>query len=41
MNLITQPVGITHYLVVGAFLFVTGAVMWWNRVLRKGARWPE
>jgi uncharacterized iron-regulated membrane protein len=26
---------------VPAVLFVTGAVMWWNRVLRKGARWPE
>ena len=26
---------------VPAILFVTGAIMWWNRVLRKGARWPE
>ncbi len=26
MNLLTEPVGVTHYLVVGAFLFVTGAV---------------
>jgi len=26
MNLITQPVGVSHYLVVGAILFVTGAV---------------
>src|SRR5689334_10165208 len=26
MNLLTQPVGIAHYLIVGAILFVTGAV---------------
>jgi NADH:ubiquinone oxidoreductase subunit K len=26
MSLITQPVGVSHYLVVGAILFVTGAV---------------
>ena len=26
MNLLTQPVGISHYLVVGAVLFVCGAV---------------
>ena len=25
-DLITEPVGVTHYLVVGAILFVTGAV---------------
>ena len=28
MNLLTQPVGVSHYLVVGAVLFVTGAVSW-------------
>ena len=26
MNLLTQPVGVSHYLIVGAILFVTGAV---------------
>lgn len=26
MNLLTQPVGVSHYLVVGAILFVTGVV---------------
>lgn len=26
MDLLTQPIGVTHYLVVGAVLFVTGAV---------------
>jgi NADH:ubiquinone oxidoreductase subunit K len=26
MNLLTEPVGVAHYLVVGAMLFVTGAV---------------
>jgi NADH-quinone oxidoreductase subunit K len=26
MNLLTQPIGISHYLVVGAILFVSGAV---------------
>lgn len=26
LDLLTQPVGVTHYLVVGAILFVTGAV---------------
>ena len=26
MNLLTEPVGISHYLVVGAFLFVAGVV---------------
>ena len=26
MNLLTEPVGVSHYLVVGAVLFVTGAV---------------
>jgi len=26
MNLLTEPVGVTHYLIVGAVLFVTGAV---------------
>jgi len=26
MNLLTQPVGLTHYLIVGALLFVTGLV---------------
>ncbi len=26
MNLLTQPVGVSHYLVVGAVLFVTGVV---------------
>jgi NADH:ubiquinone oxidoreductase subunit K len=26
MNLLTQPVGVSHYLVVGAVLFVTGAI---------------
>jgi NADH-quinone oxidoreductase subunit K len=26
MNLITEPVGVTHYLIVGAVLFVCGAV---------------
>jgi NADH-quinone oxidoreductase subunit K len=26
MNLLTQPIGVTHYLVVGAILFVSGAV---------------
>ncbi len=26
MNLLTEPVGLTHYLVVGAVMFVTGAV---------------
>ena len=26
MSLLTEPVGVTHYLVVGAILFVTGAV---------------
>jgi NADH-quinone oxidoreductase subunit K len=26
MNLLTQPVGVSHYLVVGAVLFVTGAL---------------
>ena len=26
---------------VPAVLFVTGALMWWKRVLRKGARWPD
>jgi NADH-quinone oxidoreductase subunit K len=26
MNLLTEPVGVAHYLVVGAILFVTGAV---------------
>jgi NADH-quinone oxidoreductase subunit K len=26
MNLFTEPVAVSHYLVVGAFMFVTGAV---------------
>lgn len=26
MNLLTQPVGLSHYLIVGAILFVTGIV---------------
>ena len=26
MNLFTEPVGVTHFLVVGAVMFVTGAV---------------
>jgi NADH-quinone oxidoreductase subunit K len=26
MNLLTQPVGVSHYLIVGAVLFVTGAI---------------
>jgi NADH:ubiquinone oxidoreductase subunit K len=26
MNLLTQPIGVSHYLVVGAILFVAGAV---------------
>ncbi len=26
MNLLTQPVGVSHYLFVGAVMFVTGAV---------------
>ena len=26
MNLLTQPVGLTHYMIVGAILFVTGVV---------------
>jgi uncharacterized iron-regulated membrane protein len=26
---------------VPAVLFVTGAVMWWKRVLSKGPRWPD
>lgn len=26
MNLLTQPVGVSHFMVVGAVLFVTGAV---------------
>ncbi len=26
MNLLTQPIGVSHFLVVGALLFVTGAV---------------
>ena len=26
MNLLTEPVGVTHYLVVGAMIFVTGVV---------------
>lgn len=26
MNLLSEPIGLSHYLVVGAFLFVTGAV---------------
>jgi multisubunit Na+/H+ antiporter MnhC subunit len=26
MNLLTQPIGVSHYLVVGAIMFVTGAV---------------
>ena len=26
LSLLTEPVGVTHYLVVGAILFVTGAV---------------
>ena len=26
MNLLTQPIGVSHYLVVGAVLFVCGAV---------------
>ena len=26
MNLLTEPIGVTHYLVVGACLFVTGVV---------------
>jgi NADH:ubiquinone oxidoreductase subunit K len=26
MNLLTQPVGVTHYMVVGAILFVTGVL---------------
>jgi NADH:ubiquinone oxidoreductase subunit K len=26
MNLLTQPVGLTHYLIVGAILFTTGIV---------------
>ena len=26
MNLLTEPVGVAHYLVVGAIMFVTGAV---------------
>lgn len=26
MNLLTQPVGVAHYMVIGAILFVTGAV---------------
>ena len=26
MNLLTEPVGVSHYLVVGAMLFVTGVV---------------
>lgn len=26
MDLLTEPVGVSHYLVVGAFMFVTGAV---------------
>lgn len=26
MNLLTQPVGVSHYLIVGACLFVTGVV---------------
>ena len=26
MSLLTEPVGVTHYLVVGAVMFVTGAV---------------
>ena len=26
MNLLTEPVGVSHYLVVGAVLFVCGAV---------------
>jgi NADH-quinone oxidoreductase subunit K len=26
MNLLTQPVGVSHYLIVGAVMFVTGAV---------------
>lgn len=26
MSLLTEPIGVTHYLVVGAVLFVTGAV---------------
>ena len=26
MNLFTEPVGVTHYLVVGAVLFVAGAI---------------
>jgi NAD(P)H-quinone oxidoreductase subunit 4L len=26
MNLLTQPIGVSHYLVVGAIMFVSGAV---------------
>jgi NADH-quinone oxidoreductase subunit K len=26
MNLLTQPIGVSHYLVVGAIMFVAGAV---------------
>jgi NADH-quinone oxidoreductase subunit K len=26
MNLLTQPIGVSHYLVIGAILFVAGAV---------------
>ncbi len=26
MNLLTQPIGVSHYLVVGAIMFVTGVV---------------
>jgi NADH-quinone oxidoreductase subunit K len=26
MNLLTQPVGVSHFLIVGAIMFVTGAV---------------
>ncbi len=26
MNLLTQPVGVSHFMVVGAIMFVTGAV---------------
>ena len=28
MNLLTEPVGVSHYLVVGAVLFVSGVVAW-------------
>ena len=38
MNPLAEPISISYYLAVGAVMFVTGAVMWWNRVLRKKFR---